>query len=326
MYAERRTRLRGFRMVHLQGVQTTVGSALSGLLRARCGCQISPRANNVDGMKKYSGEAAASTYTLGHSEAEVQRLLLQGRIYNDHTEHALRVAGLRSGMRVLDVGCGPGDVSLVASRLVGPTGTVLGVDAAADIVEFARTRAAGLAANNIRFQQTAIEDIHVGEPVDAVIGRFILMHLPDPVAALRRLAGEVRPGGLVAFCESDIHPAGSIPVLPLWRATKQAIEETFAGMGLDAAFGRSLHSLFQRAGLRPPRLTHGGPLGGADDTDLLGLVVQAWCSVYPMAQQLGTVTKEVAELDTLLPRLREELTHNDALAVLPTLITAWSRV
>ena len=153
--------------------------------------------NSVDGMTEYSDEKSsdASTYTLGHSEAEVQRLLLQGRIYNHHTEHALRVAGLRPGMRVLDVGCGPGDVSIVASRLVGPTGTVLGVDAAADIIEFAQLRVAGLAVTNVRFEQTAIDDIRVNEPVDAVIGRFFLMHLPDPVATLRRLANEVRPGG-----------------------------------------------------------------------------------------------------------------------------------
>jgi hypothetical protein len=114
----------------------------------------------------------------------------------------------------------------------------------------------------------------VDEPLDAVIGRFILMHLPDPVAALRRLAGEVRPGGLIAFSESDIYPAGSIPVLPLWRAIKQVISETFTGMGLDPAFGRNLYLLFQRAGLKPPRLTHSGPMGGADDTDVLGLVVE----------------------------------------------------
>ena len=86
--------------------------------------------------------AGASTYALGHADTEIQRLLLQGRLYNDHTEHALRLAGLRPGMRVLDVGCGLGDVSFVAARLVGPTGTVLGVDASSDVVEFARARAA----------------------------------------------------------------------------------------------------------------------------------------------------------------------------------------
>ncbi|RAU94664.1 hypothetical protein DQP58_13830 [Mycobacterium colombiense] len=82
-----------------------------------------------------------NTYVLGHVDAEVQRLLLQGRLYNDFTEHALRLAGLRPGMRVLDVGCGPGDVSMIAGRLVGPDGAVLGVDSAADVLELARARA-----------------------------------------------------------------------------------------------------------------------------------------------------------------------------------------
>ena len=110
-----------------------------------------------------------STYVVGHADAEIQRLLLQGQMYNDHTEHALPVAGLRPGMRVLDVGCGPGDVSYVASRLVGPTRTVLAVDAADDIIEFARTRAAELGASGVCFERTAIADIALDEPVDAVI-------------------------------------------------------------------------------------------------------------------------------------------------------------
>jgi 2-polyprenyl-3-methyl-5-hydroxy-6-metoxy-1,4-benzoquinol methylase len=129
----------------------------------------------------------ASTYVLGHADVEVQRLLLlQGRLYNDHTEHALRLAGLREGMRVLDVGCGPGEVSFVAARLVSPTGTVLGIDAAADIIELASTRAAEQNLSTVSFQHTTIADITLDEPVDAVIGRLILMHLPDPVATLRQ--------------------------------------------------------------------------------------------------------------------------------------------
>ena len=87
-----------------------------------------------------------STYALGHADVEVRRLLLQGRLYNDYTEHALRLAGLRPGMRVLDIGCGPGDVSFLAARLVGPTGSVLGVDAAPAMVELARDRASRIKA------------------------------------------------------------------------------------------------------------------------------------------------------------------------------------
>ncbi|MGW4165275.1 methyltransferase domain-containing protein, partial [Streptomyces sp. NPDC004788] len=71
-----------------------------------------------------------SAYLLGHSPAETDRLVLQARLYDPITEQALRTAGLRSGMRVLDVGCGAGDVTFLAARIVGPTGSVTGVDAA----------------------------------------------------------------------------------------------------------------------------------------------------------------------------------------------------
>ena len=277
-------------------------------------------ANSVDGM---TGD---STYVLGHADAEIRRLLLQGQMYNHHTEHALRLAGLRPGMRVLDVGCGPGDVSFVASRLVGPTGTVLAVDAAADIIEFARTRAAELGVSTVCFERAAIEDIELDEPVDAVIGRLILMHLPEPVTMLRRLAARVRPGGLIAFCESDISPAGSVPDQPLCRTVKDAIADAFAGAGANPAFGIILHRLFRRAGLRAPRLTAGAPMGGADDIEVLALVVETWRSVFPMAEKLGLVTDELADLDTLLSRLQKEVADAEAIVTLPTLITAWTQV
>jgi ubiquinone/menaquinone biosynthesis C-methylase UbiE len=172
-----------------------------------------------------------STYVLGHADAEVQRLLLQGRLYDDYTEHALRLAGLRPGMRVLDIGCGPGDVSFVAARLVGPTGTVLGVDAAPTMVELARARAREKGLSTVHFTLDAVDTIVPDEPVDAVIGRLILMHLPHPAATLRRLSSFVRPGGVVAFSENDITATRSIPNIPLFGQVAAAIVRAFEAMG-----------------------------------------------------------------------------------------------
>ena len=58
-------------------------------------------------MSDEPSATSASTYVLGHADVEIERLLLQARLYDKDTEHALRLAGLRPGMRVLDVGCGP---------------------------------------------------------------------------------------------------------------------------------------------------------------------------------------------------------------------------
>jgi SAM-dependent methyltransferase len=262
-------------------------------------------------------------YQLGHADVEIRRLLLQGRLYNDHTEHALHRAGLRPGMRVLDVGCGPGDVSFIAARLVGPTGTVVGVDASAEVIGLARGRAAEQGLSTVSFVQSTIADLDMDE-VDAVIGRLILMHLPDPASALRRLARLVRPGGLIAFCECDISAARSVPESPLSQAVVDGIVGAFAGIGLDPAFGTTLHTLFQRAGLGMPRLTLAAPIGGAIDTEVLEYAVAVWRLMYPTAEQLGLVTDELADPETLLPRMLEQVAEADAIVILPPMITAWA--
>jgi len=273
-------------------------------------------------MKKPAG---ANAYLLGHADTEIQRLLLQGRLYNDHTEHALRLAGVQPGMRVLDVGCGPGDVSFVAARLVGSTGTVLGVDASSDVVEFARARAAERGLSTVKFEHTTIANIAVDD-VDAVIGRLILMHLPDPISTLRQFARLVRPGGLIAFCEFDIGAVRSIPESPLSRALVDAIVRAFQGVGLDPAFGAALHRLFRRAGLGVPQLTLAAPVGTANDTEVWAYAVEVWRLVFPLAEQLGLVTDELADIDTLLPRTLEQATVADAILMLPPMITAWTTV
>jgi len=267
-----------------------------------------------------------TTYILGHADAETRRLLLQAKMYDGYTEHALRVAGLRPGMRVLDIGCGPGDVSFIASRLVGPTGMVLGIDASAEIVELARARAAELTVHGVLFEQSTIADITLDQPVDAVIGRLILMHLPDAASALRDLAAHVRPGGIIAFSEIDVTAARTIPAQPLYQAMIDAICKTFAGMGVDPAFATRVHVLFRQAGLNAVQLTSGAPLGRADDTEFLTCAVESWRSVYQMAERLGLVTDELAEPDTLLPPLRDEVANADAIVMLPTLISAWTTV
>jgi SAM-dependent methyltransferase len=264
------------------------------------------------------------TYQLGHADTEIARLLLQGRLYNGYTEHALRVAGLQPGMRVLDVGCGPGDVSFTAARLVGPSGTVLGIDAAGEVVEFARARAVEQDISTVRFEQTTIADVDV-DGVDAVIGRLILMHLPDPVSALRQLAALVRPSGVIAFSEFDIGAARSVPDSPLARTVVGAIVDAFHAVGLDPAFGANMHTLFARAGLGVPRLTLSAPVGGASDIDVLAYAVEVWRLMLPLAEQAGLVPDELADLDTLLARMQEEVAAHDAIVMMPPMITASTR-
>jgi ubiquinone/menaquinone biosynthesis C-methylase UbiE len=273
-----------------------------------------------------SARASGSAYVLGHADVEVQRLLLQGRLYNDYTEHALRLAGLRPGMRVLDVGCGPGDVSFIAARLVGPTGTVLGVDAAPEMVELARARAAEEGLSAVQFKQAAIDAIAMDEPVDAVVGRLILMHLPDPAAALRHLGSFVRPGGVIAFSENDIIGARSTPDMPLFGQVTAGIVRAFEAIGLSPQFGTTLHTIFAAAGLGAPHLTLGTPIGTAAETDILAYAAEVWRLVLPIAQQHGFAIDELADIDDFVPLFRKEALAVNALITMPPIITAWTQV
>ena len=272
-----------------------------------------------------SSFGTTTSYLLGHANAEVQRLLLQAHLYEQPTEQALRAAGLEPGMRVLDIGCGPGDVALIAARLVGPTGRVIGIDASPDIVALARQRAVENGVITVSFERSTVDDITLDEPVDAVIGRLILMHLPEPVAALRRLATLVPPGGVIAFCDFDLTAARSVPWLPTWETAAEAIASAFRGAGLDPQFGTTLHRLFRHAGLGTPTLTTSAPVGTANDTEHAAYVANSWRLMLPVAERLGAVDPRLADPEALQSNLCNEIAAADGMAVLPALITAWTR-
>src|SRR6266568_6045915 len=97
------------------------------------------------------------TYILGHKSEAVQRLLRQGQMLNPFTPRLLEDAGISRGMKVLDVGCGPGDVSLIVAELVGEEGRVVGVDMNPTVLQLAKSRAQEARLSQISFQSG---DIH----------------------------------------------------------------------------------------------------------------------------------------------------------------------
>ena len=159
-------------------------------------------------------------YVLGHSAQEQRRLAEQGVMLRPITERLFRDAGLRRGMRVLDVGCGVGDVTCLVAEIVGSEGAVVGVDLAGTVLATARNRAASRGLRWTRFVEADIAQVSLADlstqPFDAVVGRLVLMYQANPTAVLRRLAAMVRPGGVLAFLEGIALPPLAWPHRPIY--------------------------------------------------------------------------------------------------------------
>lgn len=264
-----------------------------------------------------------TTYVLGHSEQELARLEQQSALFANETRNVLVNAGLKTGMSVLDIGCGVGDVSLLAAQIVGPSGSVLGIDRAGQALSVARARAERAGLKSARFEEADVFAFEPGRTFDAAIGRFILMHVADPVAVLKRLARFLNAAGSVAFLEMDIDQAGAEPELPLLTACIERITGTYRRVGVEPDMGSKLYAAFRAAGLNP-KLAATTRIESGADSIVYEFAAQTTRSLLPTMEKLGIGNADEVGIDTLARRLREAAVAGDHCIFMPRLVGAWA--
>jgi SAM-dependent methyltransferase len=116
-----------------------------------------------------------------------------------HGDEAMRIHPPHPGDRVLDIGCGFGDTSQRLAQLVGPEGSVLGVDVSVPFIDLAREEAEEAGAGNVEFRIGDAQVAELGEGFDYVFSRMGVMFFANPVAALRNIAAAMAPGGRICF-------------------------------------------------------------------------------------------------------------------------------
>src|SRR5258708_31853131 len=203
-------------------------------------------------------------YVLGNSPQEQERLKLQGMVLEKWTEEFLLSAGIEPGMSVLDRGCGVGDVSLLAARLVGPSGHVTGIDRDSVVIKKAgeRVRDEGRSAN-VEFIHTDLLTFHADRSFDAVVGRYVLFFQPEPVAAIAHAARQVPSQGIIVFHEMDVaNRIRSYPDVTLFDRMYALMAETLRRAGVRVDLGLHLTHLFLNAGLPWPTIKAEVPVGG----------------------------------------------------------------
>jgi ubiquinone/menaquinone biosynthesis C-methylase UbiE len=151
-------------------------------------------------------------YALATGAAAVRRLHVLHDIYAPAGRRVLLDAGLRKGMKVADFGCGVGVVTRMLGEMVGPSGSVTGIDVNGQQLTEAAAWCESQGVFNTSFVNA--DACHTGLPrgsFDLVYCRFLLLHLPDPMSCLREMREVLRPGGIIVVEDGDLASAESIP-------------------------------------------------------------------------------------------------------------------
>ena len=184
------------------------------------------------------------TYTHGHHES----VLRSHQWRSAANSAAYLLPHLAPGMSLLDIGCGPGTITLDLAEVVSP-GRVVGFDVVADPLDAARVNAEARGDATTEFGIGDVYDLDLpDDSVDVVHAHQVLQHLSDPVAALREMRRVCRPGGLVAVRDADYAAMTwwpATPELDRWLALYRAAATANGG---EPDAGRRLLSWALAAG------------------------------------------------------------------------------
>jgi SAM-dependent methyltransferase len=155
-------------------------------------------------------------------------------------------------LKILDVGCGPGTISVDLARRV-PQGFVYAIDPSSSVIEKARQHAEEKGVSNIRFE---VGDIFDWEALDGVqAGGFdivhahqVLQHLQDPLTAFKHMKALTKPGGIVAARDVDYEAMRWYPEVPGLREWSENYVAVARSIGCDPNLGRRLHAVAMEAG------------------------------------------------------------------------------
>lgn len=242
----------------------------------------------------------------------------------DFTERLLIDAGICEGMRVLDVGCGTGDVTYLLARLVGNTGVVVGADHDVSTLSIARQRIAPHHHDNPTFIESDLLSLPESLGVfDAIVGRRVLMYQADTVAAVRAIAKHVKPDGIVVFQEHDttMVPA-SLDGFPLHKRAQGWLQQMIEREGADLHIGFNLHRIFTQAGLAVEEVRGECLIQTPNCAYGLGHIVRA---CLPRILAHGVATADEVAIETLQERLDNERSQSQAIYIGDMIFGAWAR-
>jgi len=215
---------------------------------------------------------------------------------------------------------------MVAARLVGRRGRVTGIDIDDKALALAAARSREQGLDHIDFVHGDIGAFRTDAPYDAVIGRHILIHTPDPRVVVDIAHSLLNSGGVAVFQEYDFSVVHRpFPEAPL----SERIYEIFRAFFVKAAHGNvgtRLCPLLIDAGFQSPECRVEYPLDGGADSPFYEWIAESFRSILPRAAALGLVpSEEVVGIDSLADRLKEETISHRGCLPGPAMVGCFAR-
>ncbi len=195
-----------------------------------------------------------SDYAMKHSVEEVMRLELQAAALSDVIDQEIDAMNIKSGMSILDAGCGTGAITRKFAQIVKPA-KVTAVDFDPVFIENAKAIAADEGINNINFEIGDLDNLEYQDGIfDLTYCRLVLMHVKDPVRTVSELKRVTRKGGFVAISDSDDGTTVVYPFMPRLMELWGKYGEWAKTERMDRYIGRQLFSFLSQAGLKSIRI------------------------------------------------------------------------
>jgi SAM-dependent methyltransferase len=264
-------------------------------------------------------------YVLGSDDDEIERLRMQATIIAEPTALLLQRGGIRPGMRVLDLGSGPGDVSFLVADIVGGNGAVVGVEQDPAQIAVATQQRDRLGLDNVEFRQGDARSFRADEPFDAVVCRLLLMHLPDAVEVLAHQMRNLRPGGVFVAVDYDMGGARALPEVGLYSSIHDWLGAAFQHANADARVGMRFPVLFGKAGYQDVGTLGVQSYSPPENRRTLSYLVGVVHAMKDVIVASGAATEDELGLDTLEQRLSDAVTAAGAVITLPTVVGGWGR-
>ena len=219
-------------------------------------------------------------YILGTHAAEVERLLLQHRVWRPRMLDAWRRAGITQGQTVIDVGSGPGYAALDLAEIVGPKGSVLAVERSARFLHALEATAADRELTNIKTLEADITETAIEEAfADAAWCRWVFSWLTKPECGVANIARALKPGGVAVFHEYLNYATWSLlPHDAAFASFVKAVIDSVAATGATIDSARALPDQLEQAAFArayKDKLVTGGLLAAAEADAAIAALARA---------------------------------------------------